>query len=293
MKLAIVTSYFNPCGYSRLRDNFYRFVEGLGGARERLWVSMLTMRDSQAEKPDSLADFKLLNFLGDRPQHMLWQKERLMNQVIPAVPAEFDCIAWVDADVLFQDSQWVENAELMLEQFAVGQLFTTCRHLGRNGNVEVIRSGIAHDCRNGLFGVKEQSSYGLAWAARRDFLGDGLLDWLITGAGDAFMADAWMGKRREVAMMSAPMARIYRPWAEKQHRITGGRVGHLAGTVDHLWHGAFENRRYRHRNRLLVSHRFDPLVDIVADGPLYRWADPESPLAQAVIEWFSARKEDG
>jgi hypothetical protein len=293
MKLAIVTSYFNPCGYHRLYQNIRRFIDGLGGATERLHVSALSIVNPLPETLPGTAFDELLDngmhayyFSGKRPEHMLWQKERMLNYAIANLPAEYDAVAWVDADVLFQDSGWVEQAEVMLADFPVIQLFKLCNHLEPSGRVEQTRPAVVHSHQKG-------AAWGMAWAARREVLADGLLDWLITGAGDAFMADAWLRYHRPNARMSSAMASLYRPWAEKQGRITGGRVHHLPGTIDHLWHGAMENRRYEHRNRLLTRCQFDPLSDIVADGPLYRWANPSGGLATEVIEWFEQRLEDG
>jgi hypothetical protein len=291
MKLGIVTCFFNPCGYERPQQNLVRYLNHLGGAVERLHLICLKF-DGQ-EFPDfsgvvaSAGQFRVRGIEGSRPGHFLWQKERLLSEAIRTMPAEYDAVAWVDADILFYDSGWVEQAELMLQEFGVIQLFSQCHHMNAGSGIEQTRLALAK--RYDPHG----SCWGMAWAARREIVADGLLDWCITGAGDAFMADAWLGHRRPISRMSAPMARLYRPWAEQQAKLTGGKVGFLPGDITHLWHGTMMNRRYQHRNRLLTRYNFDPATDLVADGPLYRWANPDSPLARAVMDWFGDRREDG
>ena len=41
--------------------------------------------------------------VGDPARQTLWQKERLLNLAAAAVPAEFDALAWIDADTELPD----------------------------------------------------------------------------------------------------------------------------------------------------------------------------------------------
>ena len=60
---------------------------------------------------------------------MLWQKERLLNLAVKAVPAGVKHIAWFDCDVILQRANWIDEARRQLDEFSVVQLFSDAIHL--------------------------------------------------------------------------------------------------------------------------------------------------------------------
>ena len=57
---------------------------------------------------------------------VLWQKERLLNLALKAVPSGVEKIAWLDCDVILERTDWVEEAKKQLDEFNVIQLFFCC-----------------------------------------------------------------------------------------------------------------------------------------------------------------------
>ena len=149
-KFWAITSYFNPIGYKNRLKN-YRFF------RQRLAMPLVAVELSfgggfQLQPGD--ADALIQVHDGD----VLWQKERLLNIALAAVPDECDKIAWLDSDVLFEDSDWVERAGRLLEQFALVQLFESRydlppnslpEHVGKLSDSSLAVTGLLHVVEQG------------------------------------------------------------------------------------------------------------------------------------------------
>lgn len=54
----------------------------------------------------------------------MWQKERLLNIALAALPGECDSVAWLDCDVIFDSNDWPERARQALKSFAIVQLYS-------------------------------------------------------------------------------------------------------------------------------------------------------------------------
>lgn len=118
-KLWVVTSYYNPAGYKTRRLNYHRF-------RNQLNLPLVTAEmsfDGQSDLTASDAEILLTLEEGD----ILWQKERLLNLAIKALPAHCEAVAWIDCDVLFDSDAWAEKALKLLDQYsllhAFGQIY--------------------------------------------------------------------------------------------------------------------------------------------------------------------------
>src|SRR5690606_11967644 len=44
-RLAVLTTYFNPCGYRRLLENYHRFAAGMAAVEAELWTIELAFDD--------------------------------------------------------------------------------------------------------------------------------------------------------------------------------------------------------------------------------------------------------
>jgi hypothetical protein len=61
---------------------------------------------------------------------VLWQKERLLNVAIQSVPPAVGHIARIDGDVIFERTNWMDEAQTQLKDFKVVQLFSDLVDLG-------------------------------------------------------------------------------------------------------------------------------------------------------------------
>jgi len=165
----------------------------------------------------------------------------------------------------------------LLEQVPVVQPFSLVRYLTPDGDVDRTRPSAAsiYEGSRPNPGWLEPSldrgsgspAPGHAWAARRRVLDEiGLLyDHCVIGGGDAAFLCALTGEVDAlIAMqgMGAPQARRYREYAQKVYDPERRRIGYLPGIIDHLWHGALENRTGRERYYALARAGFDPCEDL-------------------------------
>jgi hypothetical protein len=116
-----ITSYFNPVGYRRRIENYRHF-------RERLPVPLVAVElayHSEFELGDGDADI-LVRLRG---RDVMWQKERLLNIALEALPETCTKVAWIDCDVIFADEKWPEKAIGLLDRASLIQLFSRVHYM--------------------------------------------------------------------------------------------------------------------------------------------------------------------
>lgn len=298
-----MTTYFNPMRFRRRLSNYQRF-------RAALTVPLATIELGFGERWElGPRDADCYLRIGDGD--ILWQKERLLNLLLPTLPRECEHVAWLDCDLLLPDPDWSRRAVDALAQTPLVQLFTTVRHLGRDGpggaSGRAVES-VAARIRNGqsvadaLGRVTDRTdgapSPGMAWAARRELLErHGFFDACVIGGGDTALACAAYGVPEIATALHAMNARQrarYLAWAGPFHRDVRGDVGALAGEIQHLWHGDLARRRASERHVGLALHDFDPQVDIAVGAQgAWRWASAKPALHAYVRDYFQRRSEDG
>ena len=139
-----ITSYFNPLGYRRRLSNYRLF-------RANLTIPLVTVELSfngvfELENKD--ADI-LVQLSGGA---VLWQKERLLNLALKAVPTEVEHIAWLDCDVILKREDWAAEAKRQLQDLNVVQLFSEAVYLSPNDDIEIpslLSSGRCKRSHNG------------------------------------------------------------------------------------------------------------------------------------------------
>lgn len=280
MRLALICPHFNWCNYRRPVENFCRFREAL-------------------EQPFQLYHARFTDrAIGDNPvtllattNNLMWQKEAIINYAISRLPDNFDAVAWIDPDLLFQNSNWFYATLDALESHPVVQMFSYVRYLGPNGEESRLVKGSA--------AAGDESSFlapGGAIAVRREIVGAlPLYDRHILGGGDQIFMDACRGKMGRVSRELSPKCRTHvDDYMQKLHALVRGNVGFVPGIVNHLWHGDRDLRRYRERHADLARRQYDPVEDVrVGLNGLLEWATDKPALHESAYSYFKQRKDDG
>lgn len=297
-----ITSYFNPMRYRRRRANYRRFRDALAVPLAAVELGF----DGKWELGPDDADLYLRIGDGD----VLWQKERLLNLILPRLPAACTQIAWLDCDLLLPETDWPGRLANALAEAPLVQAFARVRYLARDaedGADDLVTDAAAARIRAGrepaavLGRATDRTgggpAPGMAWAARRELIArHGFYDGCIIGGGDTALACAAYGVP-DIAVrlhgMNAWQTRRYLAWAAPFHRDVGGRVGAIDGEIRHLWHGELAARRAGERHVGLDAHAFDPRADITLgqDGA-WRWASDKPDLHSYVRRYFEGRSED-
>ena len=137
-----ITSYFNPVGFRRRLSNYRVF-------RTNLAVPLVTVElsfNGRFELTDDDADI-LIQLSGGA---VLWQKERLLNLALKAVPTEVEHIAWLDCDVMLKRKDWAAEAKKQLQDLNVVQLFSEAVFLSSDDNIQRIQARGGYTCVPGL-----------------------------------------------------------------------------------------------------------------------------------------------
>lgn len=301
--LWLVTSYFNPVGYQSKMPNYRIFREVIARSNLNLLTIECAFGDDAFTLPPGPDVVRV------RAKHIMWQKERLLNLAIARLPSRCTKVAWLDCDILFENSWWAVETSRMLDHYPVVQPFETAIRLPRacydyRGEGDVRRSfGAAcatnpQLAREGNYDRHGES--GLAWAARRDVLtSSGLYDAGIIGGGDHIMAHAMCGDwtslciSRLIGTDNAQL-RHFIQWGEGFYRDVHGGIGYIPGTALHLWHGERPDRHYSLRHRELERFAFDPEKDLrVGDAGCWEWASSKQEMHRWAIDYFIRRNEDG
>jgi hypothetical protein len=234
---------------------------------------------------------------------LLWQKERLLNLALKALPTEVEHIAWLDCDVILKREDWAAEAKRQLQDLNVVQLFSEAVYLSPDDDIEIPSLLSLADAKDlipvGSTIEKKVYRYtsGLAWAAKRSiFANHGFYDADIVGNGDALMAAALLGQHDSISKrysLKEPRRQHYFRWAIPFNKSTGGRVGPVAGAIFHLNHGDIGNRGYVERRKGFATFDFDPDIDLtIGRNGAWHWARPRPDLEEFLKNYFISRAED-
>jgi hypothetical protein len=244
----------------------------------------------------------------------MWQKERLLNLALRALPRSCRKVVWLDCDIVFETDDWTERTSRLLDRYALVQPFSHAHRMPRDwapggerpSGIELrravpflIASGMPLATCLGTSAEHIACSPGYVWAAHRNLLDEhGLYDACIIGSADGAMVRAAYGcfdhaVRRQ--HMNSRRRQHYLAWAEAFHiAVAAGKVGFVEGNLFHLWHGETEHRGYGHRYQGLERFAFDPFQDIALDhNGVWRWNSDKREMHDYLRKYFVSRREDG
>jgi hypothetical protein len=291
--LYVILPYFNYCGFKRRRELFIDFVNRY--VNEPGIKIVITEAVGKTPLP-KLPVFKHLKFQTENP---LWIKENLINLAIAQLPSSWKYMAWIDADLVFLNADWVENTVEALQTADFVQMWQTAVNMGPCGeSMKIDKSfGYMHAKSGRPYTPTDKYGFwhpGYAWATTRavmDHLG-GVLDWAILGSADRHMALALIN-RVEWSAPGTIHPNYKAMLLQYQDACKNMSLSYIPGTILHLWHGSLENRKYRERWDILTKNQFDPATDTVftKKGVLVL-SDKGKRLENDLLEYFVGRKED-
>jgi hypothetical protein len=302
-----ITAYFNPVGYRSRLANYKTF-------RDRLTLPLVTVElayDGRLELGELDADILVQIRGGD----VLWQKERLLNIALDAVPESCDKVVWVDCDLIFEPADpWLEVSQ-KLDEYVLVQPFNEALDLpaGWNGG-DLAASGdvpgrsIGYAAATGIPMDRVLSTdlsgerrppwrSGFGFAFRREVITQHDFYYgRVLGGNDRAMVCGALGQLDALAeghYLTVRQKEHFNEWAEPFFEAVSGRMGYADATVGHLFHGQISNRCYAERHRALRALDFDPYTDIALDdNGCLRWSTEKPRLHRLAFEHFIGRRED-
>lgn len=290
--LYVVTSIFNPTQDPIRYKLYQQFKNYINSFKNTLLVTIeLAIGDAPfaVTHPGNPADVQV------RTNDVLWYKENLDNILFKRLYNRFKkgSVAWIDADVMFTNKNWVDDTLSMLNDYHFIQLFSQCDSLGPKGEILTSDPSFVYNWKNNLATPQKRGRSGGAWAARLEVLHETgyLIDWDIVGASDWFQTFALTN---QTPVTTTPCRAKNEKHCDRIKKIVNGNVSCLEGTLIHFFHGYPSDRGYGTRGKILIDNNFDPDVDIGyrEDGLIYFTTDKPK-LRQDIIEHFKAKKIHG
>jgi hypothetical protein len=296
----VVMSFFNPLGYRTRVKNFETVARSLSESK----VNWRAVECAFGTSPFTLASDD--NIVRVRSQSVLWQKERLLNLVIKSLPDRYTNVAWIDADILFSNPNWIRDTCDALEEHAVVQPFVESVrvppspvHHVDNSDSLVSFAYLYQLDPDGVLGPTywNHGHTGYAWAGRRDWLeAYGLYDACLSGTGDHLMAHGFVGDWQPECLGIGRGAAYqhFTAWSKQVYPAVRSRVGVVEGRTFSLWHGPESERGYYNAVCTLREGGFDPAGDLeLGPSGCWEWASEKPWLHRWAQDYFARRRDDG
>lgn len=245
-----------------------------------------------------------------RRKGVLWCKEQLINIGWRQLPAHYDKICWIDADIEFVQSSsddnvpWPEAVYTLLDAhpMAIGQMWDRCELMGPDdATVQRTVTSFAKQYVDGKNYTERSNSHadywhlGFAWMATRKALeATGGLITRTLGSADRHMAMSFL-KRSKETMPNKIHKNYKKRVKEWEKSIELNEIEFLVcpWLLRHYWHGSLAHRRYEERWSILLDYDFDPVFHIREEDGMEVWSDECPPgLNEAVEQYFADRQED-
>jgi hypothetical protein len=110
----IIACYYNPTHNPYRLKAFNEFYESIKHLNHRIVECVIG--DAKPELPETEFITKVST------NTTLWHKESLLNGIIAKLPAEFKYVFWIDADVIFTNQNWMQDAVTELQKNRMVQL---------------------------------------------------------------------------------------------------------------------------------------------------------------------------
>ena len=214
------------------------------------------------------------------------------------LPADWKAVAWVDADIVFDNPNWALDALKILNNgndFI--QLFTNAFDLDYFNQIMNLFTGFGYQYLSNFKKGIDKSYWhpGFAWAINRktyEKIG-GIFQVGILGSGDNIMCHTAL--KRATATLKTGMSLGYiSTIADYQDKFADVKFGYVPGSIKHFFHGKKVNRKYKEREDILINHQYCPITHITYDevGLLIPSKECPQGLIDDIMQYFVNRNED-
>jgi hypothetical protein len=260
----IISCFFNPTKSKYRTKAFKIFYDKIKHLNHRIIECVIGDSSPELEENKNIKRIYTKN--------LLWHKESLLNNIIKELPEKYKYIFWIDADVIFENDNWMVDGVKQLQYYNLIQPFEYCFHLEKDElfplypinlltksyypnreNKSVWRSFCSNVNQTRLLfsnDYNEHGHVGFAWGAKREVLDKvPLYDKALIGGADHIMAHASVGQINHNCITKSFKDNIdeVNDYSKRFLQVVQGRVGYVNGNLFHIWHGDIEKRQYLKR----------------------------------------------
>ena len=296
-KLHVIAVISNPCQFARRYILAREFIARMEFEENIiLYIVELAYGNQQYYVTDP-KNKRHLQLRGTVP---LWHKENMVNiGVKKLLPKTWKAVAWIDADIEFENTCWALDALKVLNGSRdVVQLFSHAVDMDKRHNAMSIFPSFGFQySKKSLYGGTGVNMWhpGFAWACTRkayDKMG-GLYDLSILGSGDHNMSFSFIGNGKKSININTTdeYKQSINDFESKANQL---RLGYVPGVIRHYFHGSKKNRKYQERWCILVDNQYNPEIHITKnnDGLLVPTKDCPQAMLDSILQYFEERNED-
>ena len=297
-KLNVIIVISNPYLFKRRYKLTLEFIERMNCEENvNLYVVELCYKDQKFMVTDS----NNKNHLQLKGEEILWHKENMINLGVKyLLPKNWKAMAWIDADIEFENSNWAIDALKILNGSKdIIQLWSHCDDMDSDKLAMRIFHSFGYQYSKGKKYMQTGVNYwhpGYAWACTRkayDKMG-GLFESAILGAGDNIIALSLI--RNGLKAINKNSSDGYKKMVlDFENKIKNLRLGYIPGVIRHHYHGSKKNRKYSERWQILLKYNFDPLTCIKSNdiGIIVPTEICDKNMLIEICNYFKERNEDG
>jgi hypothetical protein len=292
----VVTMISNPVRFSRRWQLYKEFAHRMLEQGVQLMTVEVAFGDRNFEvtHKDNPMNLQL------RTRDELWHKENALNLGVSRLPEDWKYVCWMDADIEFENKNWVDETIHALQHYDIVQLFQQALDLGPNGEIMQVHNGFGYCYVTGKKWInKNYSSWhpGYTWCYTKDafnLLG-GMIDYSVLGSADHSMALALIGKFTDSlpTYIHTNYYNMIKAWEENATLHIKHNIGYVPGIIKHYWHGRKKDRKYVSRWNILRDNDFDPVRDLKKNHQgLYMLSGHKHKLRDDIRRYFRQRDEN-
>ena len=293
-KLHVVVVNSNPCNYTKRIQLAKEFLIRMREFEECIIYVVELAIDEQQYFITENNNPRHLRLHGNQA---LWHKENMINLGVRHLfPSEWKAMAWIDADIEFENPSWALDTLKILNGAAdIVQVWSHACDMDKNFNtMKVFESFASKHAKHKKFNEDGVWHPGYGWAMTRkawNKLG-GLYDLSILGSGDYNMAMALRGQGQY--SLNNETTQDYKVSLQAwERRATGLRLSYVPGVIRHHYHGSKQNRAYCERWKILVDNCYSPLKHAFYNSNGFLNLNPlHTNLLKDILKYFKERKED-
>ena len=294
--LHVIAVTSNPCQFAR---RYILAREFLSRMEQEANVKVYVVELAYGDQQFYVTDKKNPRHLQVRGSVPLWHKENMINMGVKLLPSNWKAMAWIDADVEFENVNWAMDTLKVLNGCRdVVQLFSHAVDMNKRMEAMSIFPSFgfqyAKKSRYGGTGINMWHP-GYAWACTKkayDRMG-GLYEYSILGSGDHNMSFSFIGQPDK--SLNEDTTNAYKESLRLfQKRAAQLRLGYVPGIIRHHFHGSKKNRKYHERWQILVENAYNPFIHITKnrDGLLVPTELCPQKMLDKILAYFAERNED-
>jgi hypothetical protein len=264
--LYILVSYFNYNSNKSREKNIYSFIEKNSNSKAKIVIIEGIYNNLNELKDLNSQVFLHLKY---KIKHPISLQDNLINVGIKKLPEDWEYLAWVDSDVIFNNENWTDNILKQLQNNDIVHCFKEADFLNQDGtpaNFKFLSECYTHINNFKYLDMSQRHHCGFAWAFKKSFYKQikEIFDYSIIGSNDVVMNFVILKKSLEDYFLNSGYSKEYIDLVtEYYNRKKEIKFTYIDNKITHLWHGEIKNRNYQIRKNILKKYQFNPKQHIL------------------------------